>query len=137
MPLPSIQLSGTVVFEPSLRFTPSGSAVVSFRVACNQRKKTDAGGWVDGDSCFLDVTAWQEKAEAIAEQVKQGDRVVVTGTLKMREYTDKDENKRQAFEVNAFDVALIVRPPKAERDRPKEPPANDPWSQPAESAPPW
>lgn len=135
MPLPSIQITGNVVDDPELRFTPSGKAVANFRVACSQRKKTEAGGWVDGGSCFLSVSAWEEKAEAIAEQLQRGSRVVVTGVLKQRDYEDRDGNKRQAYDVQAYDVALIVRPPKADREKPSEPPKNDPWSKPADD--PW
>lgn len=137
MALPSIQITGTVVADVELRFTPSGKAVANFRVAANQRKKTDAGGWVDGDSCFLTVNAWEDKAEAIAEQVQRGSKVVVTGTLKQRDYEDREGNKRSVFEVQAYDVALVVQRPKAEREKPSQPSSgdprgvggNDPWAQ--------
>lgn len=135
MPLPSIQITGNLVDEPELRFTPSGKAVVSFRVAANQRKRTENGGWTDGDSCFLTVQAWEQQAEAIAEQVQRGSKVVVTGVLKQRSY-DKDGETRYVYEVSAYDVALVVRPPKAEREKPASAPQNDPWAT-SDSAPPF
>ena len=134
MPLPSIQITGNVVSEPELRFTPSGKAVANFRVAANQRKKTDNGGWTDGDSCFLSINAWEDKAEAIAEQVQKGSKVVVTGTLRQRDYEDRDGQKRSVYEVQAYDVALVVQRPKADRDKPTTPPTEDPWASPAGSA---
>lgn len=138
MPLPNITMTGNVVDDPELRFTPSGKAVVNFRVAASQRKKTEAGGWVDGDSCFLTVNAWEQQAEAIAEQVQRGSKVVVTGTLRQRDYEDRDGNKRHVYEVQAYDVALVVRPPKAEREKPASAPLDDPWATPATStAPPF
>jgi single-strand DNA-binding protein len=133
--LPQIALTGNVVDDPELRFTGTGKAVVSFRVACNERKKTDAGGWTDGDSLFLGVTAWEQQAEAIAEQVAKGSKVTVVGKLRQRQWEDKDGNKRSTYEVQAFDVALVVRPPKAEREKPQQP-AQDPWST-NDAAPPW
>lgn len=136
MALPSIQITGSVCSEVELRFTPSGKAVANFRIAANERKRTEAGGWVDGDSCYLTVNIWEQKAEACAEQLTVGSQVVVTGKLRQRDWEDKDGNKRSTYEVQAYDVALVVRPPKAERDRPKEPPANDPWAA-NDSAPPW
>lgn len=136
MSLPTITMSGTVVFEPELRFTPTGKAVVKLRVASNERKRTEAGGWTDGDSCFLDVSAWERDAEAIAEQVQKGDKVVVTGKLRQREW-EKDGEKRSAFEVQAYDVALVVRPPKADREKPQQPANDDPWATPADNAPPF
>lgn len=134
MPLPNISLTGNVVDDPELRFTPGGKAVVSFRVAANQRKKTENGGWVDGDSCFLSVTAWEQAAEAIAEQVQRGTKVIVTGVLKQRDYEDRDGNKRTAYDVQAYDVAIVVRPPKAEREKPTTP-VDDPWAAPSGQAP--
>ena len=136
MPLPSIQITGGVCSEVELRFTPSGKAVANFRVAANDRKKTENGGWVDGDSCYLTVNVWEQKAEACAEQLQVGSQVVVTGKLRQRDWEDKDGNKRHSYEVQAYDVALVVRPPKAEREKPNSP-ANDPWSAPADGAPPW
>lgn len=127
MPLPNITITGNAVDDPELRFTPSGKAVVSFRIAASERKKTEAGGWVDGDSCFLSVSAWEQTAEAIAEQVQRGTKLVVTGKLRQREYEDRDGNKRQAYEVSAYDVAIVVRPPKAEREKPTQPAKDDPW----------
>ena len=135
MPLPSIQITGNVVDDPEIRFTPSGKAVANFRVAASQRKKTEAGGWVDGDSCFLTVNAWEEKAEAIAEQVQKGSKVVVTGTLRQRDYEDRDGNKRYVYEVQAYDVALVVQRPKAEREKPTVPPSEDPWATSATAPP--
>jgi single-strand DNA-binding protein len=137
MPLPQITITGNVVDDPELRFTPSGKAVANFRVAASQRKKTEAGGWVDGDSCFLTVNAWEEKAEAIAEQLQRGSKVVVTGTLRQRDYEDRDGNKRSAYEVQAYDVALAVRPPRADREKPSQP-QSDPWaSVPGDTNPPF
>lgn len=136
MPLPNITMTGTVVADVELRFTPSGKAVANFRVATNQRKRTEAGGWVDGDSCFLTVNAWEDKAEAIAELVQRGSKVVVTGVLKQRDWEDKDGNKRSAFEVQAYDVALVVQRPKADREKPTAPNQADPWATPAASTEP-
>ncbi len=135
MALPSIQITGGVCSEVELRFTPGGKAVANFRVAANDRKKTEAGGWVDGDSCYLTVNVWEAKAEACAEQLVVGSQVVVTGKLRQRDWEDKDGNKRSTYEVQAWDVALVVRPPKAEREKPSAP-QNDPWTT-SDSAPPW
>lgn len=134
MPLPQISITGNVVETPTLRFTASGKAVVSFRVAANERKRTEAGGWTDGDSCFLSISAWEQQAEAIAEQVDKGTKVVVTGKLRERQWQDKEGNNRTSFEVQAYDVAIVVRPPKAEREKPTAP-VEDPWSTPANGSP--
>lgn len=131
MPLPSIQITGNVVDDPELRFTPSGKAVANFRVAANKSRKDEATGkWENSESCFLTVNIWEEKAEAVAEHVTRGAKVIVTGTLRQREYDDRDGNKRQVFEVQAYEVALVVKAPPADRSRGQQqskPAQGDPW----------
>jgi single-stranded DNA-binding protein len=71
--------------------------------------------------------------------------VTVVGSLKQNDYTDKDGNKRTSYDVDAFTVALVVKAPKADREKPAQPqgdpwsaaPANDPWSKPADDVPPF
>jgi single-strand DNA-binding protein len=145
MPLPSIQITGNVVDDPELRFTASGKAVANFRVAANKSKKDEATGkWETAESCFLTVNAWELQAEAIAEQVTRGAKVIVTGQLKQREYDDRDGNKRQVYEVQAYEVALVVKGQTATREKPAQggrpsTPATDPWATPtgSDTAPPF
>lgn len=130
MPLPSIQITGNVVDDVELRFTPSGKAVANFRVAANKSKKDEATGkWENSDSCFLTVNIWEEKAEAVAEHVTRGSKVIVTGQLRQRDYEDREGNKRYVYEVQAYEVALVVKSAPAERQKPQGAPANDPWAQ--------
>lgn len=129
MPVPTIPLIGNVVADPELRYTNSGKAVANLRVACNSRYKNDAGEWVDGDSTFLDVICWNN-AEAIADKVHKGSRVIVIGQLKQRSY-EKDGQKRSVYEVTADEVALVVYAPRAgntSSPAPATAPADDPWA---------
>jgi single-strand DNA-binding protein len=103
MPLPTITMIGNVVADPELRFTQSGKPVVNFRVAANERRKNEAGEWIDGDSVFLDVTSWRSPEQINTECLK-GTRVIVVGQLRQREY-EKDGEKRKAFEITADYVA--------------------------------
>ena len=48
MPLPTIVIVGNLTQDPELRFTTTGKAVASLRVACSERKKDPAGQWIDG-----------------------------------------------------------------------------------------
>lgn len=133
MPLPSIQITGNVVDDVELRFTPGGKAVANFRVAANKSRKDEATGkWENTDSCFLTVNIWEEKAEAVAEHVTRGSKVIVTGQLRQRDYEDREGVKRYVYEVQAYEVALVVKSAPAERPRPAGAPANDPWAQPGQ-----
>lgn len=130
MPLPTITVIGNLTADPELRFTNSGKAVVSLRLACNDRRKNEAGEWVDGDTTYLDAVAWNA-AEQIANELKKGQRIIITGTLKQRDYETKSGEKRTAYEVTCDGVAPIIRD---NTNRPAATPAattpaSDPWAQ--------
>jgi len=110
-----LTISGNVVRDPQLRFTQSGDAVASFTVAYTRRKyDKDTKTWVDdGDTLFIDVTAWKGLAEGSAEALRQGSKVVVTGELRQRNW-EKDGQKRSSFDLIASDVGVSVRGKKEE-----------------------
>lgn len=123
MSLPLVTLSGNLVADPELRFTPSGKGIAKFRVACNNRiRKGDE--WVDGEACFVDVVVWELKAEAIVEAAVKGTAVMVTGRLSQRQWEDKDGGKRTAYEVTADEVAITVRGGKGQQRKVD----SDPWT---------
>lgn len=99
-----LTLQGNVTGDPELRFTPGGDPVVNFTVAQTSRVFKD-GGWTEGDTVFLRVSAWKALSENSAETLRKGDRVVVTGVLKQRSYETKEGEKRTVYEVQADDVA--------------------------------
>ena len=107
-----------------LRFTPNGKAVLSLSVAENHRKK-QGQEWVDDGTTWWRVTAWERQAETLAEHAPKGTRVLVTGTIRSREY-DKDGEKRTAYDVTARHVAVI---PKVDTrtQAPAGGSAGDPW----------
>jgi single-strand DNA-binding protein len=109
MALPHITINGNLVADPELRFTGSGKAVVSIRVAASERKKDVNGNWVDGDATFLTVNAWNELAENITTTLTKGDTITVVGKLKQRSYQAKDGTEKQVFEVEAESVAADLR----------------------------
>lgn len=109
MALPQITINGNLVADPELRFTGTGKAVVSIRVAASERKKDANGNWVDGDATFLTVNAWNELAENITTTLTKGDTITVVGKLKQRSYQAKDGTEKQVFEVEAESVAADLR----------------------------
>jgi single-strand DNA-binding protein len=93
--------------DPELRFLPSGVAVCKFRMACTPRRSQD-GKWVDGEPSWFQVTAWRGLGENVAESLRNGDRVVVHGNLTVRQYEDKDGNKRTSTEVDAVEIGAAM-----------------------------
>src|SRR6185437_15052412 len=93
-----ITITGNLVDDPALKYTPQGHAVASFRVASTPRylDKTD-NQWKDGDSLFLSCNIWRQAAENVAESLTRGMRVIVTGRLKQRSYETREGEKRTVF----------------------------------------
>ena len=95
--------------EPNLKFTPSGKPVLEFSLAENHSKKNAQGGWDDDGTTWRRVSIWDKKAEALAEVLSKGDRVIVTGQERMREYQAKDGTQGKSLEINARDIGVIPR----------------------------
>ncbi|MGW9637459.1 single-stranded DNA-binding protein [Nocardiopsis alba] len=104
-----ITLVGNLVDDPELRFTNSGAAVASFRVASTPRTfDRQSGEWKDGEALFLTCSVWRQYAENVAETLTRGMRVIVQGRLKQRSY-EKDGQKRTVYEVDVEEVGPALR----------------------------
>jgi single-strand DNA-binding protein len=113
-----ITISGNLVDDPELRFTPSGQPVAKFRVASTPRfldKNTNE--WKDGDSLFLTCNVWRQAAENVAESLTRGMRVIVSGRLRQRSYETKEGEKRTVYEVEVDDVGPSLRNASAKVNR--------------------
>ena len=92
-----IVIMGRLVRDPELRRTGSGVAVASFRVAVDRDFAPKDGGERKAD--FIDCVAWRQTGEFISKYFAKGRMIVVDGRLEMRDWTDKDGNKRTSAEV--------------------------------------
>ena len=92
-----ITLMGRLVRDPELRRTGSGIAVESFRVAVDRDFAPKDGGERKAD--FIDCVAWRQTGEFISKYFTKGRMIVVDGRLEMRDWTDKDGNKRTSAEI--------------------------------------
>ena len=93
-----ITIMGRLVRDPELRRTGSGIAVASFRVAVDRDFAPKDGGERKAD--FIDCVAWRQTGEFISKYFSKGRMIVVDGRLEMRDWTDKDGNKRTSAEIN-------------------------------------
>ncbi len=104
-----LTITGNLVDDPELRFTPSGQPVAKFRIASTPRYFDKASNsWKDGDSLFLTVNVWRQAAENVAESMTRGTRAIVTGRLRQRSYETKEGEKRTVYELEADDVAVSL-----------------------------
>ena len=100
--LNKIFLMGRLARDPELRRTQSGTPVVSFRLAVDRDFKDKATGERSTD--WIDVVAWRQTAEFVSRYFTKGRMAVVEGRLQMRDWTDKEGNKRTSAEVVADNV---------------------------------
>jgi single-strand DNA-binding protein len=105
----TINITGNLVADPELRYTPSGHAVANFRIASTARIRGDDGKWADGDTIFVTVNAWRQLGENVAETASKGTRVMVTGRLKQRTYETREGEKRTVWEIDAYDVGVSLQ----------------------------
>ena len=99
--LNKIFIMGRLTRDPELRRTQGGNAVTSFALAVDRNSKS-ADGTKETD--FIDVVAWRNTAEFAAKYFTKGRTAVVEGRLQMRDWTDKDGNKRRSAEVVADNI---------------------------------
>lgn len=110
----TITVTGNLTSDPELRFTPSGKAVLSFGLAENHHRRDAAGGWEQTGTTFYSVTRWggqssSAEVDAIAESLSKGARVIVTGRLQARSWTDREENTRSTLEITAEEVGASFK----------------------------
>ena len=99
--LNKIFLMGRLTRDPELRRTQSGTAVTSFSLAVDRDFKSQNG---EKETDFIDVVAWRNTAEFVSKYFTKGRMAIVEGRLQLRDYTDRDGNKRRAAEVIADNV---------------------------------
>lgn len=95
--LNQITLMGRLTRDPELRKTENHNAVANFSLAVDRDIKTKDGERVTD---FIDCVAWSHTANFVSKYCAKGALVTVTGRLEIRDWTDKDGNKRRTAEVN-------------------------------------
>jgi len=138
-----IILVGRLTRDPELRATPDGISVVRFAIAVNRTVRPGAEEQVD----YFDIVAFRQLADNVANYVTKGRLVLVEGRLQTRSYTDREGNRRKAYEVVADNVRFLERPregepeagvdmPAAAGTAPAPPPPSRTVQRPAAAAPP-
>lgn len=92
-----IAIEGRLVRDPELRRTGSGTAVASFTLAVDRDIKPKDAERAETD--FLECVAWGKTAEFVSKYFTKGQMAVAKGRLQIRQYTDKNEQKRRSAEI--------------------------------------
>ena len=120
--LNKVFLQGRLVANPEMRHTQQNTQVASFRLAVDRDFKDKQSGKYPVD--FINIVAWRSTAEFVCRYFAKGRMIVVEGRLQMRNYTDKDSNKRVASEVLANSVYFCDSKRDNGNDSYGAPPAN-------------
>ncbi len=97
-----ICIMGRLTADSELRHTASQVPVTSFTVAVDRAFQPKGSDKREAD--FIPVVAWRNTAEFICRYFHKGQRIALQGSLQSRQYTDKEGNKRTAYEVVADNV---------------------------------
>ena len=108
-----IIIMGRMTRDPELRRTQSGIAVTSFRVAVDRDFRGPNG---EQETDFIDVVAWRNQAEFVSKYFSRGRMIIVEGQLQIRDWTDKEGQKRRNAEI----VADRIRFGESKRDADSE-----------------
>lgn len=101
----SLTVRGVVATEVRLIQTDSALPIASFRLASTERKfDRKENAWVDGDTNWFSVSAFRNLAQNVALSVRKGERVIVTGRLKVRQWVREDGSHGTSAELEAESV---------------------------------
>src|SRR5438270_1978790 len=120
--LNKVILIGRLATDPELKYTATGIAVTSFRIAVDRAFGRNADGEKETD--FIDIVAWKQSAEFAANYLNKGRLIAVDGRLQIRNWVAQDGTKRRSAEVVANDLRSLDRPrdPNAQSSHYDEPP---------------
>lgn len=106
----TISIAGNLAADPELRFTPNGKAVATFTVISSKSVKKEDGTWENTDVTPWTVKCWNKLAENVAESLRKGMSVVVSGTASWASWEDKKTGeKRGKVEITAYNVGVDLK----------------------------
>ena len=112
-------LVGRITTKPELRTTNSGIPYTRFSVAINRPFSNNGESSAD----FINILVWRKQAENVCNFLDKGSQVAIEGRIQTGNYTDKDGNNRNSFEVVADNVQFLDS--KSQRNSDVSMPSND------------
>jgi single-strand DNA-binding protein len=111
--LNKVMLIGNLGADPEMRYTPTGKAVTTFRIAVNRTWRDQASGEQQRDTQWFNIVTWQQLAEFCSRYLSKGRSVYVEGRLQTRSWDAPDGTKRYMTEVVAQEIILLDPRPTA------------------------
>ena len=108
MSINRVNISGNLTRDPELRATASGTQVLSFGVAVNDRRRNpQTGEWEDYPN-FVDCTMFGTRAEAVSRYLSKGSKVAIEGKLRYSSW-ERDGQRRSKLEVIVDEIEFLSR----------------------------
>lgn len=108
MSINRVNISGNLTRDPELRATASGTQVLSFGVAVNDRRRNpQTGEWEDYPN-FVDCTMFGTRAEAVSRYLSKGSKVAIEGKLRYSSW-ERDGQRRSKLEVIVDEIEFMSR----------------------------
>jgi len=102
-------LIGNLTREPEIRYSRDGVATTTLGVAVNHRRQDRSTGQWEEETSYFDVVCFRELAEHVALSLTRGARVLVSGRLQQRQWTDEEGVKRSKVELVADELGASLR----------------------------
>lgn len=106
MSINRVEISGNLTRDAEMRSSRSGTAVLKFSVAVNDRKKNQQTGEWEDVASFVDCTMFGRRAEALETYLQRGTKVFVSGRLRQDTWEAEDGSRRSKLEVIVEDIDL-------------------------------
>ncbi len=97
-------LIGRITTKPELRTTSSGTPYTRFSIAINHQYANENG---EKETDFINILVWRKQAENVCNFLDKGSQVAIEGRIQTGNYTDKDGNNRNSFEVVADNIQFL------------------------------
>lgn len=101
-------ITGNLTRDPELRRTQSGTAVLNFGVAVNDRRRNPQTGEWEDYANYIDCTMFGNRAESVANYISKGSKVAIEGKLHWSQW-ERDGQKRSKIEVVVDEIEFMSR----------------------------
>ena len=106
MSINKVLISGNLTRDPELRSTASGTSVLGFGVAVNDRRRNQqTGEWEDYPN-FIDCTMFGARAESVSRFLSKGSKVAIEGKLRWSQW-ERDGQRRSKIEVIVDEIEFM------------------------------
>lgn len=120
MSINSVSISGNLTRDCELRTTQSGTQILTFTVAVNDRKKDQNGQWVDVPN-YIDCCIFGNRAESVSRFISKGSKVSCHGKLRWSQWNDKSGQKRSKVEIIVDEIEFLSGSKAQNQPQPQQP----------------